>query len=300
VYCSLVWGVSFVVARVALAELSPLALALLRYAAAALLFGPAALIYAWRGKTPAWRDLPLLAGLGLAAVAAYFWIQFTALSLTSAVNVALLVATAPVLTALLGRWWLREELSPARRAGIALGIAGAFLVITGGRMTLGASPADLLGGLLALTNAALWALYTVCGRRLVARHPPLLVTAYVGLFGLAFLAPAAFASGGYPPLASLSGRTWAAVMFLGLLCSGVGYFLWYWALSRMEAARAAAFMYLNPLVTALAGWVMLGEIPRMATVIGGLVTIGGVYLTNRRVPHQPASVRCALRRPAAE
>ncbi len=282
-------------AKIGLAEMAPLALALLRLAAAGLFFAPVVIVYAIRGRRPGLRDMILLAGLGFIAISAYFWIQFNALQLTSAVNVSLLVATAPVWTALLGHWKLGERLNGPRWAGIAVGLVGAALVITKGHFSLALNRGDLVGGLLTLLNALLWATYTVAGRPLVVRYPPLLVTAYVGLFGLLFLVPLTGVAGTWPHLLTLSGRAWFSVFFLGLFCSGLGYFLWYWVLRRVQAAQAAAFLYLNPVVTTVLARVLLNEKVGAATVAGGLVTIAGVYLAGLQNGH-PLSAAGQARR----
>ena len=82
-------------------------------------------------------------------------------------------------------------------------------------------------------------------------------------------------------LGALDATGWAAVLFLGICCSGLGYLFWYRALERMEASRVGALLYLEPLVTLAAGALLLGEPIRPATVAGGLLLLAGVGMVQR-------------------
>lgn len=97
-----------------------------------------------------------------------------------------------------------------------------------------------------------------------------------GLFGLLFLVPLTAAAGTEPHFMTLSGKVWFAAFSLGLFCSGLGYFLWYWVLQRVQVAQAASFLYLNPVVTTVLARLLLNESVGMVTVTGGLLTIAGV------------------------
>lgn len=71
-------------------------------------------------------------------------------------------------------------------------------------------------------------------------------------------------------------------MFLGVGASALGNFSWAFALSRIDVSRAASALYTGPLVTIAVGYVWLGEVPPIASVVGGLIAIVGVIVTNTR------------------
>ncbi len=98
------------------------------------------------------------------------------------------------------------------------------------------------------------------------------------LFGWLMLLPVFVASAGWHDYARLSSSGWAAVLFLGVACSGLGYLFWYGALERVEASRVAAFLYLEPLVTLAAAVLLLAEPVGLTTAVGGLLVLGGVVL----------------------
>jgi drug/metabolite transporter (DMT)-like permease len=101
------------------------------------------------------------------------------------------------------------------------------------------------------------------------------------LLGAAMALPPLAATGGLPGYLRLSGAGAAALLFLGLACSGIGYLLWSEALAELEPSRVAALLYLQPLVTLAAAAVLLGEPIGLATVVGGGLVIAGVAVVQR-------------------
>ena len=80
----------------------------------------------------------------------------------------------------------------------------------------------------------------------------------------------------------LSMKSWGAVLFLGIFCSGVSYVLWSQTLSEMEATKTGAFLYFEPFVTVISAWVFLNENLTTMIIISGLIIMFGVYLVNSR------------------
>lgn len=286
------WGLSFVATKAALRELSPEALIFARAGLGTLLL---ALILRARREPlvlprDSWRAL---ATMGFIGVAFHQLLQAYALRLTTAANTGWLIGLTPVWSALLAAVTLGERFGPLKIAGLALGFAGALLVVTQGRLA-----ADLLGlpatrgDLMILASTVNWAVYSVLGHAVLRRLGPPRATAGALFFGWLFLWPVFLASGSAREFRQLSGPGWAAVLFLGVACSGLGYLFWYGALERIEASRVAALLYLEPLVTLAASAALLGEPIRPLTVLGGLVLLGGVFLV-QWAPQLPARVASA-------
>ena len=168
---------------------------------------------------------------------------------------------------------------PRKLLGLALGFAGAVLVVTRGR--LGAEVLGLpatRGDLMILASTVNWAVYTVLGHPTLKRLGSLVATTCAMIVGWAFLTVPFVYARAWGDFARLDGVGWLSVLFLGLCCSGLGYLWWYGALERIEASRVAALLYLEPLVTLLAAVVLLGETVTATTILGGLLLIGGVAL----------------------
>ena len=275
------WGVSFVATRAVVAEISPVTLIFLRAAlgSALLVAILAARGGAWWPARSAWPSLLLM---GFVGVAFHQVLQAYALRLTSAVNSGWLIGLTPVWSAILAAVHLRERFPPRKLLGLALGFAGAVLVVTRGQLGSGvlALPSTR-GDLMILASTVNWAVYTVIGHPVLKRLGALVATTCAMLVGWALLAGPFLYARGWTDLARLSASGWLSVLFLGICCSGLGYLWWYGALEKVEASRVAALLYLEPLVTLVAARALLGEPVGVTTVVGGLMLVGGVALVER-------------------
>jgi drug/metabolite transporter (DMT)-like permease len=81
---------------------------------------------------------------------------------------------------------------------------------------------------------------------------------------------------------TLATNQWIAVLFLASICSGLAFFLWNYALSRIESVQAAVWLYLEPVVAFIALFILYGSIPSTLTIIGGLLVLVGAALTSKR------------------
>ncbi|MGH7724729.1 MAG: DMT family transporter [Candidatus Eiseniibacteriota bacterium] len=275
------WGISFVATKAALAELAPIPLVVARFALGLALLLVIAVVRRPR-PLPTIRDLPELAVLGFFGIFVHQMLQANALRFTSAVNSGWLVGLTPLWSALLAVTFLRERLTRWQVTGLLLGFVGALLVITRGRFETGwtALPSTR-GDLLMLASSFNWSLCTILGRRALARHGALVTTIGSMLAGFVLLVPFFVADYGFSAFRGLSPGTWTAVLFLGFGCSGVAYLFWFDALERLDASRVSAFLYIEPLVTLVAAAALLGEPIRAITVAGGLILLFGVGLVQR-------------------
>lgn len=186
---SLLWGIAFIGIKEALAYLSPSTLTLLRFAVADA--GLLVMALLWRGARPAspageWPRLLALAVLGIPVYhLAITWGE----DRTSAGAAALIVATAPVMVAVLSAVVLRESV-PARRAlGIALAFGGVAVLSLKGSPAPGQQATQISGVMVAMLSPISWAVYTVLARPLLQRVPAMRMTATVFLIGGVTLLP---------------------------------------------------------------------------------------------------------------
>jgi drug/metabolite transporter (DMT)-like permease len=124
-----------------------------------------------------------------------------------------------------------------------------------------------------------WAIYTILGKPLVARYPPLMVVGgamIAAVFPLLFLVRDSLVV----KLPTLPLSVWLSIAFLSLACTVFGFVIWFWALQRMEASQAASFVYLEPLFGVSFSKLLLNEPITPTLLIGAVLLIGGVYLIN--------------------
>jgi drug/metabolite transporter (DMT)-like permease len=275
------WGLSFVATKAALRELSPITLITTRFALGVALL----LVLLQLRRVPVLPPRELwgtLALMGFVGVFVHQMLQSFALTMTGAISTGWLIGLTPLWSAVLSAWLLRERFPPAKVAGLALGFAGAALVVTRGQ--LGAARLALpatKGDLLILVSTLNWAVYSVLGHPVLKRLGATRATAGALLFGWLMLLPLFLARAGWREYAHLSGAGWGAVLFLGIACSGLGYLFWYGALEKVPATAVSALLYLEPLVTLAAGVALLGEQVHLTTMAGGLLVLAGVFLVER-------------------
>lgn len=281
------WGASFVAGKIALRELSPLHLVLVRAILAALALD---LFLLWRGGWGdvaylTWRDWVRIGLLALVSVFPHQLAQMTGLRQTTAINSALLVTLGPLFIFGLSAIFFSERVTLLKTGGFLTAILGSALIITGGDLrALRVGEGTLAGDLLVVVSALGWALYSTLSKDLLRKRSPVLVAALVFSLSVPVLAASAQLGGGglLIALPRVTWRGWGAMFFLAWACSALGYILWYRALQKQEMSRVSVLQYLQPLVATLLGIVLLGESVAWATAIGGGLILGGVALVNRQ------------------
>jgi drug/metabolite transporter (DMT)-like permease len=276
------WGGSFIATKIALKDLHPLTLVWLRFGMGVVFLGAAAGIRRQLSR-PRMVDIPYLALLGLIGITFHQWLQSTGLVTSQASTSAWIVASIPVFTAIIGWLVLHERLSGVQILGILLAAGGVLLVVSGGNFasvfqgSLG-KPGDLL----LLVSAPNWALFSVLSRRMLKSHPAAWTMFFVMVFGWIFTSILVILGPGLSRVAIGSSSSWATVIFLGVLCSGLAYVFYYDALEVLPASEAGVFVYLEPLVTMVVSALLLGEVIGIASVVGGAVILFGVWLVQRK------------------
>jgi len=281
VLVTLVWGNSFIAIKHVVEHVTPLELVTVRFVPVALTF--AALLLPTRGRqvwrmirAEGWR-LPLL---GLTGAVLYNVFLGWGETRVAAGTASLIIALNPTFTYALSVIFLGERFAWQRALGLAVAFGGLFVIVrwgSGRAVTLD----DVGYTLITMLAPLCWAVYTVAGKPLVGRHPPLLVAGvsmtFAGLFSLAFVHPALLAQ-----LPALPASFWWSVLFLAWPCTVFAFSVWFGALERMPAGRVAGFVYLVPMFAVTFSRWLLDEPVTPALLLGAAILIGGVWLVNRR------------------
>lgn len=278
------WGGTFIAGRILAQAVPRMTAATGRFAIAVALL----LVLAWKleGGLPRLTRSQLFAtaGLGLTGIFLYNVCFFGALSRMPAGRAALFIALNPIVTALASAVVLRERLSATRWLGIAIAFLGAAVVITRGdpvaalhdiRQSIG------LGELLMFCGISSWAAYTILGRFALRGLTPIAATTWSAMWGLAFLA-----CGAALELPSLDGskftwQVWLSMAYLGVFGTVIG-FVWYnEGVKAIGPSRTAIFNNLVPMFGVVFAAAILGESVLVSMVVGGVLALAGVTLTNR-------------------
>ena len=283
-FAVLAWGTSFVAARFLLhpaiaheIALSPTLLAAVRFSIAALFF-VVPLIQAVLRRKVSRRDLLRMAVLGQITFSLYFWLQYTGVQETNAsISSILVVGLIPVVTAFLAQFIGKERLRWRNVFALLLGFSGVVIIVLQKPLAVTLASGFLFGAFCLVSNAFAFAVYSTLSKRWMAHTSPLVMTGgtmlsgAVGLLLLSLLAPV---GNNWSAILHLDAIQWLALLFLSVVCSILAYLAYNMALTRIEASRAAVYIYFEPVVAVLFGVTLLGE-PLSWQVIVGAGAIAG-------------------------
>jgi len=226
------------------------------------------------------RDLPLVFGLGVTAIAGYNWLFLTGLTLAPASDGAIIVpGLAPVLATILAGVILGERLGVQGFIGFVVAIVGLVLVVQPGGET---TDRRLLGDFLFVAGAAFWAVYAVLARIASRRFSPVSTTLYGTAIGTAILIPLAVFEGGLGALPAAPPDALIGIAYLALFGTVGAFVLFNLGVARIGVSRAAPFALLVPIIGVLSSVALLGEELGPLTVVGGAVVLIGLWLVEHR------------------
>ena len=280
-FAVVVWGASFIATKVALRDVSPVTIIWLRFGLGVIILGAITVARRQFGRVPL-KELAYFALLGFLGIAFHQWLQSTGLQTAQATTTAWIVATIPVIQAVMGWAFLKEKLGGLSLAGIALAAIGVLLVVSKGDLAaLAERRFGTVGDFLVLVSAFNWPIFSILSRRGLQQHPATLMLFYVMAIGWLFTSVLLFTGPGLSEIGQLTDNGWLGVLFLGVFCTGLAYIFWYDGLKLIPASQVGVFIYIEPLVTAgLAAW-LLGEAVTAPTLVGGGIILAGVWMVNR-------------------
>jgi drug/metabolite transporter (DMT)-like permease len=274
------WGATPMVTKLAVAEIDPLAVGMLRTLLAALAAVP--LLVLGKLGLPKSRGARLdLAVAALGGVVVFPLLFSLGLGLTSAGHGALLLAILPVLTGLIAAFL--ERRLPGRRwwLGCAVALVGSA-VLVGERFDLGAGGGSALGNLLVLASALAAAAGYVCGARAAREFGTWPVTLWGLVLGSLVLLPGLPFALGPAEIADAGAVAWASVLYLALASSILAYAAWYWALGHGGIGRTGLAQFAQPLIGLALAVAILGEALTGAMVLAAAAILAGVALARGR------------------
>ena len=279
VLSALCFAGAWVAGKVAVQTMPPIALAVGRFALAAVL------LWFWaRKRDPNGRritraDLPFVIGMGATAVAGYNILFLYGLAKAPASDGALIVpGLAPVMGAILGRVFLGERLPAHALAGLAIAVAGLVLVMM---PSSDHSRERLIGDVLFALGALAWAVYTILGRVATARFDPVRATLYAVVAGTIMLIPLAIAEHGWAQMLAAPAAAWAGLVYLGTFATVLSFVFLYECVRRVGATRAASALLLIPVFGVLLSAVFIGEDITVRILVGGALVIAGLVLVQK-------------------
>lgn len=218
---------------------------------------------------------------GLTGVAINQMLFIKGLTMTSTIHASLLMLSTPLLITLFAFWVLKEKVTLAKTAGLALGIGGAFFLISTKEK---AGTASLEGDLLIILNAIAYAIYFMLVKPLMNYYPPLRVIRWVFTFGFIMILPF-----GWNQFSGIEWPLYEWTHFLSLSFIVVcGTFLAYlfnvYGLRQLGAGVTGSYIYTQPVFAAIIAMSFLHEKFTIEKCLAGIMIFTGVFLVSRKAP----------------
>ena len=273
-------GSAMVATRFVVDQTGPASLALLRYAIGFCCLLTVILLSAGRTRF-ARRDLLPIALLGIAQFGILIALLNYGLRFIPSGRAALIFATFPLLTMVLAAALGHERLTVPKILGVLLTIAGVGVAL-GEKAIQGGGVHHWVGELAVFASALCGAVCSVLYRPYLRRYPALPVSAFAMLASVGFLAILAAGEGFFASMPHFTQGGWLAVAFIGVN-SGVGYYLWLWALGHAPATQVTVFLALSPITAAWLGALLLAEKISTLSLLGLALVALGLWLAHREM-----------------
>lgn len=276
------WGSSFIATKVLMEQggFSPVEMYIYRFAAAYLLL----LLFTFRKfLSNSLRDELQFLICGVCAGSLYFITENYALQHTTAGNVSLLSSLSPIFTTILMATFFRTKIGAGVMIGSVVAAVGVACVVFSQGAGLEIHP---LGDLLALSSALSWAVYSIVVKKLIPHYTTLFITRKLFFYGVLTAIPFFFATQGgdyhLSLLFSIDHPTFlASFLFLVVLCSMAAYIIWNESMKILGPVQANNYIYMQPLVTMVAAYFVLGESISILGYIGCALIIGGLVVADK-------------------
>lgn len=283
-------GLATAATRFVIDQTDPASLALLRYTIGFICLAPAAL--AAPGVKFERRDILPISALGIVQFGILIYLLNNSLRYIPASRAALIFSAVPLLTMVIGAIIGREKLTAAKTAGVILTVIGVGLAL--GEKALGSGGDQAWIGELYVAGSVLCgALTSVLYRPYLVKYPTARISSLAMLASCGLLAVLAAGEGFFSAWPRFTVSGWAAVVFIGIN-SGIGYYLWLWALKNSTPTRVTAFLGLGPITAALTGAVFLNETITTGLLLGLTCVVSGLWLAHREAASSSRAGRAHL------
>ena len=273
-----IWSITFISTKMLLNGLEPAEIMFYRYIIA---YISLILVYPKFHKSSGIREEILFLLTGIFGGTLYFLSENYALKFSLASNVGLLVASAPLLTAIVAHIFMKDEkVEKSWYIGAVVALVGVALVVFNGQFVLKLNP---IGDFLAILAAFSWAIYSILIKKIGDLYNSIYITRKVFFYSIITMIPTlCFTGCKVDMVVLLDSRIILNLLFLGILASSICFVLWNKVIMVIGAVKSNNFIYLIPFVTMIASAIMLKENIKIIAILGGVLIILGVYISEYR------------------
>ncbi|MDR3588506.1 MAG: DMT family transporter [Negativicutes bacterium] len=284
-----VWGINIPVMKIGLTAMSPTVYNAFRLVIAAVISLAALLLTKSYRPMPA-KDVRLIVSV---SVLGFFLNQvFITFGIpqTTAGNASLVLATLPVVVALINRVLGLERISRQVALAIVVSLVGVVLIVLGSNKEFSLAGPHMVGACLVLLSQVGYGYYTVFFKRLVSTYSIYQIIASVMTINAVLFCLISLPDLAQTRVADISTAAWYSIVFSGLFGLSLGNFVWVWVVGTLGSTRASVYTNLCPVFAIAFAWFYLDESFGLLQAAGAAVIFWGVYLTHNQADRSPTSV----------
>jgi len=278
---TLFWGGTFVAGRIVSRNVGPFSIAFQRFAIASIFL--ILLTLKIEGKLPALKRFQIVPVvlLGMTGIFTYNVMFFKGLKIIEASRAALIIATCPVFITIFSAIFLKEKLNLVKGIGIIISVCGAIVVISKGNIVQIFRKGLGLGELYIFCCVLSWVAYSLVGKAVMKNLSPLASVSYSAIVGaVALFVPACF-EGMLQNFVHQSLLDWSCISYLGIFGTVIGFVWYYQGVQNLGPTEAGLFINFVPIFAILCAFIFLHEKITFSLLVGAVLVITGVYLTNK-------------------
>lgn len=283
VFC---WGLSFPLLKIALEEVEPITLGVLRYTISLIpLFIFMVLKEEYSGITTSLKDdLFFFVSLGVIGITIPNMFQNYGMTMTSAHLSSIIQSSGPIFTIILAVLILNEPLGLNKVIGTVIALSGTLLLVTGGGLKLGDSM--FLGNFLILMSAIAYAFSSIMSKKILEKYDPLTVATMSTFLGTVILAVFSLLESPHEKIPQISLYSWNIIVILALFPGSFALLVWYWILRTSELSRIILFIYLIPVFATAIAYFWPGEVVTLSTIVFAALIICGVGIAQYEIENK--------------
>ncbi len=277
---NIIYGLNYSIAKEVMpAYVQPFAFVLMRVGGALILFWIVSALFI-REKVDK-KDLPRMALLAVFGVATNQLLFLKGLSLTTPINASIIMISNPIVVLLIAAAVLKEKIAVSKLIGIALGIAGAMLLLLFNK-SFSFGSETITGDIMILINSISWAMYLVLVKPLMKKYNTFTIVKWVFLFGFFYVLPFGFKEFSEVNWATMPTVVWRDILFVVIATTFFAYVLNTYALRALSPSVVSIYIYLQPfLATLFAIFLYKNDSLDLRKITAALLIILGVYFVSQ-------------------
>jgi drug/metabolite transporter (DMT)-like permease len=269
-----IWGAMYVVVKVVVEVVPPFELVWMRYVIAVITLAIIgfSMKQSWRIAKKDWLIIFLV---GLVGNTISIVTQEMGTMLSTAQMGAIITSTTPAFMVLFARLILKEKITIKKCLSIALATIGVGIIVGSGQIDV----TQQLGGFYLLIAALTWALMSVLVKKIPTQYSQIVITTYSSMVAVILLTPLVLPRLNNLDLSSVLQPTISGgLLYLGIVSTAGGFFLWNKGLQLMNASSGGLFFFFQPIVGTFLGWLLLGETIGITFWLGTILIFSGVFI----------------------